>query len=410
LAWSKASSGSNPPRQLNKPLGSEKSSTGYIQRKSTLIATVYEIVERLNERPTPLVGIKQIFHLHETGQLPVDEILSSSHITLYGLDFEKRQAVFVETPADIDLSQAPFYFATQIEAAKQVVTISFDNLIQLAKFIPIDDNRIISIYSVGRCGSTLASQIFAQIPGVINISEPYALSQLVIARNTNKAKDEELVALLDATIRMLCKTKAETAWVVKGQSFVIELGDWLYKLYPHIKNLFLYRHAESWLLSGLRAYGGHAIETTEEISKERDRARRELLGPLVPLIAQYDPNQPLPHAGTLSLMWLRAMERYVELCSMGMEMLAIRYSSWRSSPQKTAEAMLDYCHCRPNDMTAVYETLKRDSQADTHLSREALEQNERTLNNLELGELHKHLQNHAFIQKADLEAPNTLKI
>ena len=68
-------------------------------------------------------------------------------------------------------------------------------MIQMAKSVTIDDSRIISIYSVGRCGSTLASQIFAQIPGVVNISEPYALSNLVVARNTQKAKDEELVAV-----------------------------------------------------------------------------------------------------------------------------------------------------------------------------------------------------------------------
>jgi hypothetical protein len=282
-------------------------------------------------------------------------------------------------------------------------------MIQLAKSVTLDDNRLIFIYSVGRCGSTLASQIFAQIPGVVNISEPYVLSQLVIARNTKSAKDEELVTLLVAAICLLCKTAAEIAWVVKGQSFVIELGDWLDKLYPHTKNLFLYRHAETWLRSGLRAYG-RGVEATDEERRAREKQRREILGPLVPLIALYDPNQPLSHAGTLSLMWLRAMELYVQYCNMGIEMLAIRYDSWRSAPRKTAEAMLDYCQCRPTNMTVIYETLNRDSQADTHLSREALEQHKTIITDLELDELQRHLQNHAFIHEADFEVPNTLKI
>jgi hypothetical protein len=380
-----------------------------VERKSPLIATTFEIVGRPYERPFPHADIRKNFRLREIGQLPVGKILENPHITLFGLDFENSSAVFVETPADVDLSQAPFYFNTQFEKAKRVLTIPFETMIQLAKYVTIDDNRLIFIYSVGRCGSTLASQIFARIPGVINISEPYVLSQLVIARNIRKAKDDELVALLEAAICLLCKTVADTAWVVKGQSFVIELGDWLHNIYPHTKNLFLYRHAETWLRSGLRAYS-RGVEGTDEEHRAREKQRRERLGSLVPAIAQYDANLPLSHADMLALMWLTAMERYVHYCRMGIEMLAIRYVSWLSAPRKTAEAMLNYCRCRPTDMTAIYETLNKDSQADTHLSREALEQHKRVITERELEELHWYLQKHAYIHEADFEVPNTLKI
>jgi hypothetical protein len=186
----------------------------------------FEIVDRLRERSFRLADIRD-FRLRQIGQQPAERILENPHITLYSLDFENRRAVFVETPADVNLSQAPFYFVTQYEKAKRVLTIPFETMLQLTQSVPVDENRLVFIHSVGRCGSTLASQIFAQIPGVINISEPYVLSQLVIARNTKAANEDDLVALLEAAICLLCKTAAETAWVVKGQSFVIELGDWL---------------------------------------------------------------------------------------------------------------------------------------------------------------------------------------
>jgi len=373
-----------------------------------MMATSFEIVDRLRERSFRLADIRD-FRLRQIGQQPAERILENPHITLYSLDFENRRAVFVETPADVNLSQAPFYFVTQYEKAKRVLTIPFETMLQLAQSISVDDNRLVFIHSVGRCGSTLASQIFAQIPGVINISEPYVLSQLVIARNTKAANEDDLVALLEAAICLLCKTAAETAWVVKGQSFVIELGDWLHRIYPQTKSLFLYRHAETWLRSGLRAYS-RGVEETNEEHRAREKQRREHLGSLVPSIAQYDAEQPLSHAGLLALMWLSAMERYVQYCRMGIEMLAIRYASWQSAPRKTAEAMLDYCRCRPTDMTAIYETLNRDSQAGTRLSREALEQGKRVITELELEELHWHLQHHAFIHEADFEVPNTLKV
>ena len=372
------------------------------------MATAFEILDRPRNASFRLADIRN-FRLREIGQLPVGKILENPHISLYSLDFENKRAVFVETPADVNLSQAPFYFITQFERAKRVLTIPFETMIQVAKSVTIDDNRLIFIYSVGRCGSTLASQIFAQIPGVINISEPYVLSQLVIARNTNAAHEDELVALLEAAICLLCRTAADTAWVVKGQSFVIELGDWLHKIYPHTKNLFLYRHAETWLRSGLRAYS-RGPEGTDEEYRAREKQRRETLGSLVPAIAQYDTKLPLSHADMLALMWLTAMERYVQYCNMGIEMLAIRYASWLSAPRETAEAMLDYCQCRPTNMTAINETLNRDSQADTHLSREAIGQHERVITELELEEFNRHLQNHAFIHDPDFEVPNTLKI
>jgi hypothetical protein len=373
-----------------------------------LIATTFEIVDRPHRAPFRGADLRN-FRLGETRQLPAGKILENPHITLYGLNFENSEAVFVETSADINLSQVPFYSITQFEKAERVLTIPFDTMLGLAQSVSVDDARLISIYSVGRCGSTLASQIFAQIPGVINISEPNALSQLVIARNSRPYSEDDLVALLKATVCLLCKTRAETAWVMKGQSFVIELGDWLNELYPQTKNLFLYRHAETWLRSGLRAYS-NVFEGTDEERRARENQRREGLGSLVPPIANYDANLLLSHAEMLALMWLRAMERYVHYCEMGIEMLAIRYSSWLSAPRETAEAMLDYCQCRPADMTAVYETLDRDSQAGTRLSKEALEQRGRTTTERDLEELHRHLRNHAFIHEADYEVPNTLEI
>ncbi len=375
-----------------------------------MIANRVEIIGRLHDGPVRRANLSY-FRLREHGhaQQEADVILSNPGITLYSLDFENKQAVFVETPADVDLSQAAFYLTTQYEKAERVWTISFETMLQLAASVALDDSRLVSIYSVGRCGSTLASQVFAQVPGVVNISEPAVLSQLVIARNTKVAHNDELIALLDASIRLLCKTAAQTAWVIKGQSFVIELGDWLHNLYPQSKNLFLYRHAETWLRSGLRAYGQGPAKSEEE-SQLREKQRREILGPLVPSIAQYDPNVPLPHAGTLSLMWLRAISQYVKYCQMGHQMLAIRYESWRKAPHKTASTMLDYCQCKPTDMTAIYETLNRDSQAGTHLSRGVLGQHKRVLADHELAELNRHLQNHAFIQEAGFEVPYTMTL
>lgn len=284
-------------------------------------ATTFEIIERKRTGTFDLADIKD-FRLRETAQISAEIILENQHISLHSLDFENNLAVFVETPTTIDLSQVPFYFMTQYEFALQVLTIPFETMIRLAQSITIDDSRLIFIHSVGRSGSTLASQIFAQIPGVINISEPDALTLLVKARHSGAALQDNLLPILKAVITLLCKTPAETAWVIKGRSYVIEIADWLHENYPRTKNLFLYRHAETWLRSCLRAYDD-GIERTDDEQRARENGIREFMIPMVPLVTKYNADQHLSHASILALVWLSAMERYIEYREMGIEMLAI---------------------------------------------------------------------------------------
>jgi hypothetical protein len=373
-----------------------------------MIATRFEIIGKRRASPVGLVDIKD-FELQESGQISAEDILSNAHITLYALDFENSQAVFVETSPEADLAQAPFYYQTQYENALCVITISFETMIQLAQSVTVDDRKLIFIHSMGRSGSTLASKIFAQVPGVINMSEPDALTQLVAARFTQPDQQDNIKMLLDASIRLLCKTPAQTAWVIKGRSWIIELGDWLHDLYPYTKNLYLYREAESWIKSNLNAFVDETRTSPEEIFQYEDEARG-WMQLLVPPIARYDPNQHLSGTGLMSLMWLANMERYTELHQAGVEMLAIPYPSWNLNPLQTALSMVDYCGCRLNDLALVQETLAKDSQSGSVVSQEAVKNKTTGVQIFDPAELNRHLQNHAYIQTADFEAVNTLKI
>jgi hypothetical protein len=159
----------------------------------------------------------------------------------------------------------------------------------------------------------------------------------------------------------------------------------------------------------LRAYSDGVDRTNEEI-RERENQIRKFMVPLVPAIAQYDPKQHLSHASILALVWLSAMRRYMEYHKMGIEMLAIRYANWRSMPQETADAMLVYCQCRPADMTRVFDSLTRDSQAGTVLAQEVVKKQDRKLDETDLNDLRQHLKAHAFINEAGFELANTLKM
>lgn len=373
-----------------------------------MIATTFEILSKLRNDPIGLADIKD-FELRESGEVSAEMILTNPHLTLYCLDLNTGRAVFVETPADVDLSQVPFFYLAQHENAVSVWTITFETMFQLAQRVRVDEEHLIMIHSVGRAGSTLASQVFAQVEGIVNISEPDAVTWMVIARYFQPDKKVELMALLDACIRMLCKTPTKTAWVIKGRSFIIELGDWLHELYPQAKNIFLYRDAETWLASGIRAYSDGVTRTAAE-QREYERSVREALAPGTPLIAQYSADQHLTDTEILVLMWLSVMQKHMELHELGVKMLAINYASWQQAPRETATAMLDYCGCRPTDMSAIEAALTKDSQAGTSLSRDAVHKHETSIQPSDLEALNRHLKNHAYIQTADFEVANTLKL
>jgi hypothetical protein len=109
-------------------------------------------------------------------------------------------------------------------------------------------------------------------------------------------------------------------------------------------------------------------------------------------------------------MWLSVMQRYMELHKLGVKMLAIRYPNWQGTPRETAVTMLEYCECLPTDLSTVEAALLRDSQAGTLLSQEAVQKNEISVQPSDLEELNRHLKNHAYIQIADFEVANTLKL
>lgn len=369
--------------------------------------TTFKIVDKHRESAFAIPHLSD-FGLEKTGCMPFSAILNNDHVTLYSLDFDTQTAVFVEIPAEIDLSQVPFMFVTQYDEAVRVLTVSFNDFLQMADGVTLDESRLVFIHSTGRCGSTLASQVFAQVPGVVNLSEPFVLPQLVIDKNTHLAQKERQMALLKATVLLLCKTKADKAWVIKEHSYALGLSGWLHTLFPLAKHLFLYRNAETWMRSCLSAYFGGGDMTAQEFI-ENEIGYRGYKAPLIPAIGSLPAEPHRTFADLMTREWLSYMQRHSEFCEAGMTMLAIRYQDWKSAPQKTAEAMLEYCDCLPEDLTAVHAVLEKDSQAGTILAQDTVkkrwvisDQQRQTMGDI--------LSSHQKIKSADYEAINTLRI
>jgi len=347
------------------------------------------------------------FRLQEKGHVDSAEIVENPHVSLYALDLQDEQGLFVQTDPAVDLCVEPFYYIAQYENASCILTVPFAEMIALGRNLPLDEERLVFIQSTGRAGSTLASQIFAQLRSVANISEPDALTDLAAARLGGMLKPADLAALTDATVRILANVDAKGGHVIKGRSFAIELGDLFHDLYPRAKSLFLYRNARSYALSSLRAYDDGVKRNAEEM-QELLAGARAWIATLDPMVAHIPADVPPSALAIITYQWLSVMDRYVKLHDQGVEMLAIDFDSWKEAPRQTAAAMLDYCEMLPDNLTTIYGALEQDSQAGTVLSRSEVSDHDSWLKTDDLLELDDLLSQQPLINTADFVAPNTL--
>lgn len=348
------------------------------------------------------------FLFSEGDTIDAQILIESPNISLYCLDHEYQRALFVETHADVELSQSPFYYQAQYENAVRLFAVPYVVLHQLANDIHLDSKDLILIYSVGRSGSTLLGSALNRVENIMRLSEPDIYTQLVIIREWDGSNDTEVSELLQSCTKMLCKSPKQNpfpfTWAIKFRSFGIEIADLMFRHFPNAKTIFLYRDAETWIKSAIRAFVHDDINSAEYLAAIQ--ARFSLL---VPLIAKYSSENdvPLSIAKMGTLMWLSVMERYLTLNRQGIPMLAVRFKELTALPKQAIEEVFKYCEIPAIDLEAVFKVLVRDSQEGTVLSRTTVEENQVELPDDFMAEVGKTLLEHPIIQMPHFIVPDT---
>lgn len=369
-----------------------------------MTAQILQISARKRQDPTAFADPAD-FEFSLGAEIDPQSLITDPLISLYCLDHANRRALFVETTPGVDLTQAPFYYQAQYENTVGLIGVSYETLHQLASQIPVDPACLIFIYSVGRSGSTLLSAALNAIPGTINYSEPDVFTQLVVFRQLHGVDEAEVSELVRSCTRMLCKGTEQNPnparWGIKFRSFAIELGDLLYEHFPQAKTIFLYRQAEGFMASSMRAFGG-TMDTPEVRT-----AIQSWLSTLVPAIAKHvrEGGPLLSYASLSAWLWLRTIERYMELQKSGMPGMAVRFEDLKSAPRETIHSIIEYCDLFLQNMEAVYQVFEKDSQAGSALSQEKLRQSQFELTEAHRADLAQALQAHPFIKTADFVIP-----
>jgi hypothetical protein len=368
-----------------------------------MAAELLEIVAR--NRPSP-IGLVEPgdFHVSPAGEADPSVVLRPE-VTLYCLDDARRRAMFVECEPGVDLAAAPFYYQAQFEHARRLVALPYDALHRVATNLEDPGDRLVLLYSTGRCGSTLLSRALGQVPGVASLSEPDVPTQLVGLRPTDGSRDGEIQSLAADCVKLLCKPAAAGGaagqrWAIKPRSMGIELADLLHRAFPRARALFLYRGAEAVVASSLRAFtdapaapDAKTPEGQELISRYLSWVRGgpvhvlaraaaggvhaavtrgdfRVLGRLARAAVRLGREEPTKEE-MFAVLWVSVVARYVELHRRGVIPVAFRYETLLERPREMMRAVFAHA-CLPPEAAAVAceAVMGRDAQEGSPLARD----------------------------------------
>lgn len=367
-------------------------------------------IQTKNRTPASLIANLQDFSYELGEAIDPKTILENPHISLYCLDPENQQAIFVETPLDIDIYEAPFLYQAQYEYAQRLIAVPYPEFYQLAANIGDSIGKIAMIYSVGRCGSTLLSKVFSQFDTVLSLSEPDVFSQIVAIRNPDGSNDEALGQLLKSCIYLLCKptVKGNPSYcAIKLRSFGIEIADLIYRVLPDAKLIFMYRNAEDVVKSSIRAFV-HLSAMLPIIAQNIEAYSR-----IVHLLKEYASSIDFTDSNATDLyttMWLSGMHRYLSLRQQDLPICAIRYEDLVAHPQQMLIEIFNYCELPISEVSQACKVFAKDSQSGSNFSQENTRKNDIKIpDTLDIQQkVANLLQKHSQIKTSDFIVPGTL--
>jgi hypothetical protein len=249
-------------------------------------------------------------------------------------------------PSATDLAEAPFAYAAQFEGAQRAATVPFEALPDLASQVPEPESLAI-LMSTGRCGSTLASRIFAQIPGVWSVSEPDWFTNLAFGRfGLDPTLRDTLIA---ACTRLSCRppnpTSAHSVILKPRSEMMIQSAAYVDVL-KGANAVFLYRDCYGYVNSLYRfAQRVQGVKDPARGSREWEFGRQmstinapeKLLGDF------FGEDEEVHLLELMTLAWVLRMRAFLRATSVGMRVTPIHYKDLTSDRSGQTGLLLDSC-------------------------------------------------------------------
>ncbi len=291
--------------------------------------------------------------------------------TPYCIDCAARTALFVDVGPDLDLSRAVFVNLTQFDEARRALVVPLAALDALARAIP-EPSRLIFLFNIGRSGTTLASAMLNEVPGVWSLSEPDVYLDLMMQRA--HLDPAEVRGLIAAFTRLLFRPLAGRpchTLAVKFRSGNITQADLYHDAFPQAACVFLYRDGVSW------ARSNHYFDRSIGLPSVYDRDLCRFVwwimtagAPMEMLEPPIDPGRETVCAEeVVAPVWAFSVEEYLRQFARGVPLLALRYNELNADPSASVARLLRFCGLPASALADALRAFERDSQAGLSIAR-----------------------------------------
>ena len=179
----------------------------------------------------------------------------------YAFDLEAERLWLTDVGNVDSLLAAPFFYQAQYRQATQVLSCPVERVGMLVPAAGFDPARLIFVFSIGRCGSTLLSALL-RARSIISVSEPDSLYQLsgLIRPLTRQFGPAGWTSLLHHSVG-LSHGLAERATgfsgevAIKLRSQSNNIARLVAREFAASQFVFILRDLRSWFVSCARAFG-----------------------------------------------------------------------------------------------------------------------------------------------------------
>jgi hypothetical protein len=165
-------------------------------------------------------------------------VLANDSVSLFTVN--EKDAVFIEArEADMQLWKSrynPFIKNAQMEYGHRLIVIPLAAFHRMSEELGDPKGKLILLFSTGRCGSTLLTQLFEHTGFAVTISEPDLLTILAV-RYRNHGDSDQLRQLVQNVMRWTCRPYKEfepAAYLIKLSSISSCAMHFFAELYPTV--------------------------------------------------------------------------------------------------------------------------------------------------------------------------------
>ena len=301
-------------------------------------------------------------------------IVLEDNYSLYTITDE--EAIFVDC-GEFDLfhKDVAFVILTQLVMAKKMIVMPLSSFHMIANQITLPNVPILNIGNHARCGSTLVTKIFHEVPKTFVVAETMSFTKLSEMSFSSGNRDyEKIKKLLFSVLLMTFKhaIKRESKFIVmKCQCFALFITDIMMQCFPKIKQIYLYRQPADFIRSYEKIISLNKWESLYR--KERSLywagfGEHRLMKNIVQSVPLDFFDELSFNASKLALTWITSAAAFKELIKCGFPIQSVKYDHLVSNPEEETRKLFMFVGIPLNLLPDINKVFAKDSQAGTPLS------------------------------------------